>query len=137
GDNIENCRTETDGPSEGTQETIRAVNREIVRRGNLPRTGKVLAGFDSVSAHKVFRVARAHLEHHSRTTRVSEFQNYSTIRRIDLRMNIQLIRQGTRRPHAFFLLRNSNDHRIQSGNEVWDTPPLELGNRRQKLSGVL
>src|SRR5450432_424048 len=97
----------------------------------------MLARVNGISAHSICRVARTHLEYHSRTPRVHEFQYYTMIRRMNLRMHIHLIRQGTRRSHPFFLLWNPNGHRIQSGDEVWDASPLELGNRGQKANGIV
>jgi hypothetical protein len=53
----ESCGAGTDAAGEVTKEAIGAVNRQVVRRGNVPRTIQRLARFHCVIAHWIRSIA--------------------------------------------------------------------------------
>src|SRR5262249_26070407 len=89
-----------------------------------------------VVAHWICGIAGAYVKRHGLVARVDERQYDGTVRSIDVRMNIQLIRQGARGPDTFFLRRDTEDHTAQTGNEVREAPSRELRRRRQKSVGA-
>src|SRR5262249_24993442 len=88
-----------------THEAVRTVNREIVRRTNIPRTRKLLVRLHRVVTHGVRGIGGAYMKHHGRFACVDECQDYSMVRTVDRRLNIQFIWQSTRELDPLFLLR--------------------------------
>ena len=66
----------------------------------------------------------AYLKHPSLPAPVEEFQGYSVVS--DFPVNIQLVGQGTRRADTFLLLRDAEDHVIQTGLDGDDVSAGEL-----------
>lgn len=104
---IENCGTRADAALKITHEAIRSVEGKIVSGSDAPRTLPALAGFHRVRVHEFGRVALTYLKHCDFAPRVEERQDDRAGRRVDRRVNVQIIGQSTRWADDLFLSRQA------------------------------
>src|SRR5215831_16380365 len=110
GSNIESRDIAANAAVEKARETVGAVDRQIIGRGDVPDASQGFAGFHRVPAHWIDRDAGTHMKHYGRAARVDERQDDRAVRKIDVALNIHLIGQGARRANPYLLRGDADDH---------------------------
>ncbi len=103
--NIESCGARAEAAFEMAEEAIRAVDTQIVARGDVPTASELFTGLKRVHADVVGWIGRAHLKRRASPAGVPELQLEGLRCSIHSAVHIQLIGQRTRGADAFLLLR--------------------------------